>query len=158
MFNWQSHTGCWSFQTGWNWPSDWINLHAKTIVRMPKRCSLKYKCSRHIYSMTFQMLFWSCKAMMRLYTNGPEGPPTPDVALMLIRLVLGCSILVLQLCLTGARCSIKASPVRAAIPRMRLYGVCRVPVSSDLSTADIKWEEAEVTKCCSLTWQWSTPL
>lgn len=96
--------------------------------------------------------------MMRLYTNGPEGPPTPDVALMLIRLVLGCSILVLQLCLTGARCSIKASPVRAAIPRMRLCGVCRVPLSSDLSTVAIKWEETEVTKCCSLSWQWSTPL
>lgn len=46
--NWQPHTGHWRFQTGWIWLVDLIDLHAKTVVHMPKICSLKYKCARRI--------------------------------------------------------------------------------------------------------------
>lgn len=67
--------------------------------------------------MTFQMLFWSCKAMVRLYANGPKGPPAPDVDLMVIGLVVGRSNPVLRLCLTRARCSITASPSASCYPQ-----------------------------------------
>lgn len=60
--------------------------------------------------MTFQMLFWSCKAMVRLYANGPAGPPTPDVDVTVIGLVVGRSNPVL-------RFSITASPSASCYPQ-----------------------------------------
>lgn len=97
-------------------PADWIGLYyTKMIVHMPKY--VLWSANAPGVYMTFQLLFWSSKSMVRPYANGPEGPSASDVELLVIGLVVGRSNPVLRLCLTGGRCSITASPSASCYPQ-----------------------------------------
>lgn len=74
IVNWQQHAGHWNVQTGSN-SACGLNrsvLHKKILFACQ---NMFFEVQMHKAYVTFQMLFWSCKVMVRLYANGPEGPP-----------------------------------------------------------------------------------